>query len=244
MVDTTWELFRSRPIIHQRLYELYTIKHNQVRMMLDRNYVVDDTEMLILHMDLNTFEHYLNKLPGESYDKLNHGYYNSNNELIYVLYIGRFKTSKSNYLTYEEMLRSIQFITKNITICRHYLLIMEVPPNSKAESAINFTDVFIERFLFNDLLYNPLNNFLVPKHELVSDKDKKDILERNRLNLNDLPGISYEDPIVRYYGAVPGQLFRIYRKILVNETTIDEYITYRVVTTTPMTKSTKKTKIK
>lgn len=66
---------------------------------------------------------------------------------------------------------------------------------------------------------------LVPKHEILSEKEKKELLERYKCELKHLPKILDSDPVVKALNAKPGDVIRIIRK----EPMIGKSIYYRVV---------------
>jgi DNA-directed RNA polymerase subunit H len=53
---------------------------------------------------------------------------------------------------------------------------------------------------------------LVPKHEILSDGEKKKVLEKYDVAENQLPKIPVSDPVIEIIGAAPGQVVRITRK--------------------------------
>jgi DNA-directed RNA polymerase subunit H len=53
---------------------------------------------------------------------------------------------------------------------------------------------------------------LVPKHKKLSEKDKKVLLERYRITLNELPRISVKDPAIGKMKLSPGDVVQISRK--------------------------------
>jgi len=65
---------------------------------------------------------------------------------------------------------------------------------------------------------------LVPKHEIVSEKEKEELIKRFG-SLRNFPRIYSSDPQVKLLGAKPGDVIKIIRK---NEVT-GESIYYRVV---------------
>jgi DNA-directed RNA polymerase subunit H (RpoH/RPB5) len=86
-------------------------------------------------------------------------------------------------------------------------------------------------FLGDNLLFNVTKHFLVPKHTLLTDDEKTALLKQtNEKNLlGRLPKIFETDPISKYFGAVPGQVFKIMRESLQDDlmTRYSEF--YRVV---------------
>lgn len=83
----------------------------------------------------------------------------------------------------------------------------------------------IEYFKENELYIDKTEHVLVPKHTLLTEDEKKDLLNAYNIKDKDLPKIISSDPIARYYGAKKGQIFKIMRQ---NET-CGESIYYRIV---------------
>jgi len=52
----------------------------------------------------------------------------------------------------------------------------------------------------------------VPKHEIVSEEEKAEIVERFNASPEQFPYILASDPVVKEIGAKPGDLIRISRK--------------------------------
>jgi len=68
-------------------------------------------------------------------------------------------------------------------------------------------------------------HFLVPKHEILSEEEKNELLKRYGIQLYQLPYIAATDPIVKKLGAKIGDIIKITRE----SETAGRSVYYRVV---------------
>jgi DNA-directed RNA polymerase, subunit H (EC 2.7.7.6) len=68
-------------------------------------------------------------------------------------------------------------------------------------------------------------HYLVPKHIILSEEEKKELLEKYKVSLSDLPKIKISDPALKNLNAKPGDIVKIIR----SNPRIGEEIYYRVV---------------
>ena len=74
-------------------------------------------------------------------------------------------------------------------------------------------------------VFEIFNHVLVPKHEILTDEEKKQILSEYKIQPYQIPHIMSVDPVVKAIGAIPGDVLRVIRK----SQTAGEHITYRYV---------------
>jgi DNA-directed RNA polymerase subunit H len=74
-------------------------------------------------------------------------------------------------------------------------------------------------------VFDIFEHALVPLHEIISEKDKNQLLAQYKLQPYQMPQVKSGDPAVKAIGAKPGDVLRITRK----STTAGEHITYRYV---------------
>ena len=108
------------------------------------------------------------------------------------------------------------------------IFITQEQPNAaalRAFDALHELGMKAEHFKEEDLLVNITRHELVPTHILLSDEEKKTLLDRYRLRESQLPRIQNADPVARYLGLRKGQVVKIIRK----SETAGRYASYRWV---------------
>ena len=82
----------------------------------------------------------------------------------------------------------------------------------------------LQIFHEDELCIDITKHTYVPKHILMTDDEKKELLARYRIKECQLPKIQRKDPVARYMGLKMGQVVKIIRA----SETAGKYITYRV----------------
>jgi DNA-directed RNA polymerase subunit H len=74
-------------------------------------------------------------------------------------------------------------------------------------------------------VFDIFEHALVPKHEILSEKETKQLLTQYKIQPYQMPQVKSTDPAVKAIGAKPGDVLRIIRK----SSTAGEHIAYRYV---------------
>jgi DNA-directed RNA polymerase subunit H (RpoH/RPB5) len=234
---------------------LYRAKRNQVKMLMKRGYK-DAKEEFSSFVEEDPSDEMKNKILN-GITELNISFFNRlyDNKL-QVLYIiskgtvntktllkkisGLHKEAKKqqknpeeeleNKLENKENLKYLNNINiKHFGFIKHLMLITNNPLSKSTYKELKGIIGNVEFFLLEELVYDPTEYFLCPEFTLLSDEEAKKFLERNNLTYEELPFISENDPISRYYGAKPGNIFKIKRVNILLETFSEGNIVFRAV---------------
>lgn len=78
------------------------------------------------------------------------------------------------------------------------------------ESILKKHSIYVQMFDINKLLYNVTEHALVPKHEIVSNEEKNELMTKYNLETEDqLPLIKKNDPVAKYLGMKVGNVCKI-----------------------------------
>ena len=91
-------------------------------------------------------------------------------------------------------------------------------PRQKFVSALQYP-------FFYSLLFDIFDHVDVPPHRLLSSEETHELLKERNLKLTQFPSIKMDDPVCRYLGGRPGDVFEITR----NRPTVGQHLYYRKV---------------
>jgi DNA-directed RNA polymerases I, II, and III subunit RPABC1 len=141
-----------------------------------------------------------------------------------------FPTDKLGIKTVKEYVETMQ----NHGIC-HAIIVTQNQSTAQARKALEQCAIPLpnssapvlcfEKFQEAELQINITRHVLVPKHEVLSENEKREVMSKYKLQLSQFPRIMKDDPVARYYGMTVGQLVKIIRP----SETAGRYVTYRVV---------------
>eukprot|EP00124_Ichthyophonus_hoferi_P002800 Ihof_evm3s208 gene=Ihof_evmTU3s208 len=179
--NTVWRLWRVRKTLFQMCY--------------DRGYLVSQTE---LDMTLEEFRAHHGDDPQRSELTIFVANKDDVANKLYVFFpeddkigVGPIKTYFERMQT-ESVYRAIVVVKSGIT------------PMAKSHMS-KIPKYNMEMFLESELLVNIMEHELVPKHVILTDEEKGEVLKHYKVRETQLPRMQRNDPVARYFGLVRGQ---------------------------------------
>lgn len=208
--------------VEQDVSRLFRVRRTVLEMLADRGYAV-----LSSAEDLN-----LSREAFENHFRTN----NFNRESLTLLRQRQGNASEQIYVFFPDEQRGKNLGIKPISEraermerdgVRQAIMVLQTGLTPYAKNAIDKLSASenckIEIFLENELLVNITKHVLVPRHDVMTEEEKVDLLKRYKVKESQLPRIQKSDPIARYYGLSHGTVVKITRP----SETAGRYVTYR-----------------
>ena len=204
---------QNRKVLLPKLFRVYKTLN---KMMEDRGYNVEDSQK-----DL-TFSEWLSK--NNNRTTLNGIYYKKESDnpdaviRLYFEYLEGYKISANDIGVFFTNMKDAKADTG--------IIIISGTLTSQAKQKmtdINY-ELQIECFSISELMVNITEHSFVPKHILLTDEEKSQLLKRYKIKESQLPKILTSDPVARYLGLRRENVVKIIR----DSETAGKYVTYRI----------------
>ncbi|CUT99335.1 dna directed rna polymerases i ii and iii [Echinococcus multilocularis] len=198
-------------------YKLWRIKKTILQMCHDRGYLVMQKE---LDQTLDEFKEAVGDPPSRKDLLMVVNHEEDPADMLYVFFPEEDKVNMKTIRAYIDQMQQ-DHTYKAILVLQDGGL----TPAAKTAIAEMSHKYTLESFYENELMVNITEHQLVPKHSVLTNEEKKELLDGYRLKESQLPKMQVSDPVARYYGLKRGQVVRINRP----SETAGRYITYRIV---------------
>ncbi|KAI0329077.1 DNA-directed RNA polymerase RPB5 subunit [Cubamyces sp. BRFM 1775] len=198
--------------------KLWKVNRTIHELVKDRGFQVSDDE---INMDLATFRaHYANQAGSVDRSQLNFFTNHRDNPQLQIFIF--FTDEKSVGV---KTMRKLLGILEEKHIQQGIIIFPgNMTPSARKVIVAMASQYKLEEFSESDLLVNITHHTLVPRHELLTPEQKKELLETYRLKETQLPRIQLADPVARYYGLKRGNVVKITRP----SETSGRYASYRI----------------
>ncbi len=151
---------------------------------------------------------------------------NRHNNTTYVKYrLDKIKTARAIESFIEQIYKTQLKPEDNLIIISYEKI--NVPGSSFETMLNNFYNqkgYFVQIISLTQLLINIIDHRDVPKHEVISEEEKKELLKKYYITDLNLPNILRNDAMAIYLGLLPGEVVRILRP----SPTSGTYVSYRI----------------
>ena len=177
--------------------KLFSIRSTILEMLSDRKYNIPDE---IKSVDLDQFN--------AQHNENNINFYIEGEPSIYV----NFFTNEKSFLKNDLKNIYSKLIDEYGNSLKILIVIKDKIPLSIKEELNKTIYSNVEIFMHKELIFNITKNYLVPKHILLSEDEKKEVYKKYNTTNNDIfQKILITDPISKYYSLKENNLCKIIR---------------------------------
>ncbi|KAI4319627.1 hypothetical protein MLD38_033206 [Melastoma candidum] len=180
-------------------HRYYLAHRTLLEMLRDRGYAVSSSE---LSLSLEDFRAKYGQIVDTDRLRISTAHRNDPSKRILAIFCGS-KTVKVNEI------RSLSSQITNQSDLSSLIVVLQGSITNQAQRALDLFPFRIETFQIGDLLVNITKHVLKPKHRVLSDQEKQNLLKKYSILEKQLPRMLKTDAIARYYGLTKGQVVKI-----------------------------------
>ena len=207
-------------LVKTRINLLKMLKHRNIDVSKYENFNQDEMEKMLRQSLLDKSFITPEIGPLDMILKNRHG------SITYVKYrLDKIKTARAIESFIEQIYKTQLKSNDRLILIAHEKI--NIPGSSFETMLNNFYNqkgYYVQIISLNQLHINIVDHCDVPHHEVISEEQKKELLEKYNIKDINLPVILRDDAMARYLGMIPGEVVRILRP----SPTSGTYETYRI----------------
>ena len=205
-----YEMEHNNKVLLPKLYRVWKTLN---KMMEDRGYIIEENYSQISYQDWLLKNNNKSSLNGIFYKKEG-----ENIVRLYFEYLEGIKLIANDIGSFFSKMKDAKADSGIIVISG------VLSSQAKQKLADINIELQVECFNISELMVNITEHAYVPKHILLTEEQKKDLMKRYRIKENQLPKILRTDPVAKYLGLKRGDVVKIIR----SSETVGKYVTYRI----------------
>ena len=205
-----YEMEQNNKVLLPKLYRVWKTLN---KMMEDRGYIIEENYSQISYQDWLLKNNNKSTLNGIFYKKVG-----ENIVRLYFEYLEGLKLIANDIGSFFSKMKDAKADSGIIVISGI------LSSQAKQKLADINIELQVECFNISELMVNITEHAYVPKHILLTEEEKKELMKRYRIKESQLPKILHNDPVAKYLGLKRGDVVKIIR----SSETAGKYVTYRV----------------
>lgn len=208
---------------------LEKIRNNAIDMLIERKYDKKTLE------NLHTFDH-TDFIKAYKNNSININVKHETKDEVAIVYFYNYREKRLKREDINMIIDSIKVDMEDKYNYNLILVVKEKPHslilkridsinNNDDDDDIDLKNLNVEIFYHHELIINITKHERVPKHIVLSEEEKNNILSIYKCNKEQIPQYAVNDPLVKYYGLKNGEMCKIIRK----SKTSGNSIYYRIV---------------
>ncbi len=205
-----YEMEQNNKVLLPKLYRVWKTLN---KMMEDRGYIIEENYSKISYQDWLLKNNNKSTLNGIFYKKVG-----ENIVRLYFEYLEGLKLIANDIGSFFSKMKDAKADSGIIVISGI------LSSQAKQKLADINIELQVECFNISELMVNITEHAYVPKHILLTEEEKKELMKRYRIKESQLPKILHNDPVAKYLGLKRGDVVKIIR----SSETAGKYVTYRI----------------
>ena len=205
-----YEMEQNNKVLLPKLYRVWKTLN---KMMEDRGYIIEENYSQISYQDWLLKNNNKSTLNGIFYKKAG-----ENIVRLYFEYLEGLKLIANDIGSFFSKMKDAKADSGIIVISGI------LSSQAKQKLADINIELQVECFNISELMVNITEHAYVPKHILLTEEEKKELMKRYRIKESQLPKILHNDPVAKYLGLKRGDVVKIIR----SSETAGKYVTYRI----------------